>query len=154
MRLENQRPVKPLQAEMQNLNGEEKEWLKTQGVDRPNELPRHSVWYRPNGSSAYGPSDLYHLRLYRQKGFPLKPQTPQTMQPWYTQGVKRVLGNAREWTGTATQFLEEADMHGVSPDSVGRRLFTTKVSEALAREGISVARGYRGRTRVLKLKRR
>mgnify|MGYP001191199701 CR=1 FL=1 len=48
------RQIRLVQAGMQALNVEERQWLRTQGVDRPEELPRRSLWYHPDGSSALG----------------------------------------------------------------------------------------------------
>ena len=53
------RHIRLVQAEMHGINVEERQWLRTQGVDRPEELPRRSLSYHPDGGSALGPSDLY-----------------------------------------------------------------------------------------------
>ena len=48
------RHIRLVQADMHGINVEERQWLRTQGVDRPEELPRRSTWYHPEGSSALG----------------------------------------------------------------------------------------------------
>jgi hypothetical protein len=79
---------------------------------------------------------------------------PKPVLPWYAARAIRVLGNAEEWSGTASEFVEVAGLLGTSPDQVGRRLFQAKVSKALAQEGISVTRGRSVQGRVLELMRR
>jgi hypothetical protein len=44
------RQIRLVQAEMQGINVEERRWLRTQGVDRPEELPmRHFENVLPKG---------------------------------------------------------------------------------------------------------
>jgi hypothetical protein len=51
---------------------DDRNWLWSQGIDRPETLPRNPLWYRPDGSSSIAPRDPYHLGLYRQRGMTLK----------------------------------------------------------------------------------
>ena len=136
-------------------------WLHTQGFKGHSEVPNLATWYRPDGTPLVGRTDAYHLRLYRLKGWPLRPpvirgptpQEPRRALPWYAARAKRVLGDADWWVGTATEFVEAAGLPGASPDTAGRRLFKAEVSAALAQEGISVARSHSGKARVLRLER-
>jgi hypothetical protein len=78
------RHIRLVQADMHGINVEERQWLRTQGVDRPEELPRRSHWYHPDGTSSIGPRDPHHLGLYRRKGFTLMPPDhhhPRTAAP-------------------------------------------------------------------------
>ena len=90
------RHIRLVQAGMQGINVEERQWLRTQGVDRPEELPRRSLWYHPDGSSALGPSDPYHLPLYRAKGF-----TPQAADRHVHHGGDSPWGHNARTGGTA-----------------------------------------------------
>ena len=157
------RQIRLVQAEMQGINVEERQWLRTQGVDRPEKLPRRSLWYHPDGSSALGPSDPYHLRLYRAKGFTLKPPTiTSTMapsvrgatMPRLASRVLHHIGHGDSWDGTPSELAESGVGSGFSPEGLSRTLFAPKVSVALASAGVTVARGYRGKKRVLRLERR
>ena len=111
------RHIRLVQAEMQGINIEERQWLRTQGVDRPEELPRRSLWYHPDGSSALGPSDPYHLRLYRRKGFTRKPPTSTTpasrsrtaTMPRLANRVLQLLGHRDSWHGTPSESAAPAD---------------------------------------------
>ena len=135
-------------------------WLQAQGIRSYGDVPNPANWYRVDGTYHKGPTDPYHLHLYRGKGWTLKapnvppPVPPKPALPWYAARAIRVLGDAEEWSGTASKFVEVAGLVGTSPHQVGRRLFQAKTSEALAQEGISVTRGYSGKARVLKLERR
>ena len=48
------RHIRLVQAEMQGINIEERQWLRAQGVDRPEELPRRSLWYHPMEARRWG----------------------------------------------------------------------------------------------------
>ena len=157
------RQIRLVQADMQGLNVEERQWLRTQGVDRPEELPRRSLWYHPDGSSALGLSDPYHLRLYREKGFTLKPPTitsttaPKVRgatMPRLASRVLHHLGHGDSWDGTPSELAASGVGAGFSAEGLSRALFAPKVSVALASAGVTVARGYRGKERVLRLERR
>ena len=157
------RQIRLVQAEMHGINVEERQWLRTQGVDRPEELPRRSLWYHPDGSSALGPSDPYHLRLYRAKGFTLKPpiitstMAPSVRGATMPRLASRVLhhiGHGDSWDGTPSELAASGVGGGFSPEGLARALFAPKVSVALASAGVTVARGYRGKERVLRLERR
>ena len=134
-------------------------WLQGQGIRSYGEVPNPAVWYEADGTYHKGPTDRYHLHLYRGKGWTLRapdlppPVPPKPALPWYAARAMRVLGDAEEWSGTASKFVEVAGLLGTSPDQVGRRLFQAKVSKALAHEGISVTRGRSVHGRVLKLMR-
>ena len=109
---------------MQGMNVEERQWLRTQGVDKPEELPRRSPWCHPDGSSARGPSDPYHLRLYRGKGFTLKPPTITTMSPnprkapmpRLASRVLHHLGHGDSWDGTPSELAASGVRAGFSPE--------------------------------------
>ena len=34
---------------------EDRNWLRSQGIDRPDQLPRKSLWYKPDGTGSLGP---------------------------------------------------------------------------------------------------
>jgi hypothetical protein len=154
------RHIRLVQQQMQALNVEEKQWLKTQGVDRPEELPRRSVWYRPDGSSGLGPSDLYHLRLYRAKGFTLKApisaalehQPARVPMPSIARQVVSLLGQGERWEGSASEIA--AMIGNRTPTGLSRLLGTPKVTAALSAVGITVYRGYKEHGRTLRLVRR
>ena len=138
----------------------ELEWLHTQGFRSINEVPKMSVWYRPDGTSSIGHSDPYHLRLYRQRGFTLKPPV-QVVEPKRYHYVKqkplivtqllRIMDGLDTWEGTATEICNLLESR--TPDSTGKLLFSPKVLSALASEGLSIERGWKNRSRVLRLKR-
>ena len=141
----------------QGFSLEDRRWLATQGVDRPDQLPRKSLWYKPDGTSSLGPSDPYHLARYRQRGLTLKPPTiPEPVRrgptPLLASKVLRVLGEDQRWEGTATELAAIIGSH--TPTGLSRALGTRKVSEALASAGVTAERGYRGNGRVLRLERR
>ena len=144
-------------------SGDLARWLNEQGFLSYRHVPPHATWYKPDGTPlSQGPTDLYHLQLYRQKGFtlkapvlqePIKPEVKVSL-PWIASRAKRVLGNAQSWVGTATEFLQHAGLVGHSPDKLGRAIFKANVAVALENEGITVSRGYKGNSKVLKLQRR
>jgi len=109
-----------------------------------------------------GPSEPYHLRLYRGKGFTLKPPTiPATSpkvrrstMPRLASRVLHLLGYGDSWDGTPSELAESGVGSGFSPEGLSRALFAPKVSVALASAGVTVARGYRGKERNLRLDRR
>jgi hypothetical protein len=69
------------QQPSQGFSLEDRRWLQTQGIDRPDQLPRKSVWYRADGTGSLGPSDPYHLGLYRRRGLTLLPPAPPEPKP-------------------------------------------------------------------------
>ena len=147
------RQIRLVQADMQGINVEERQWLRAQGVDRPEELPRRSIWYHPDGSSALGPSDPYHLRLYRGKEFTLKPPTTPVTSPKVRRAtmpplasrVLPLLCHGDSWDGTPPELAASGVGSSFSPEGLSRALFAPTVSVALASVGITVARGYRGK---------
>ena len=87
-----------VQQPAEGFTTEDRNWLRSQGIGRPDQLPRKSLWYKPDGTSSLGPSDPYHLGLYRQRGMTLKPPTitPEPVHrgpmPLVAKKVLRVLG--------------------------------------------------------------
>jgi hypothetical protein len=154
------RQIRLVQQQMQALNVEERQWLKIQGVDRPEELARRSVWYRPDGSSGLGPSDLYHVRLYRAKGFTLKApisvalehQPPRVPMPSIARQVLSLLGQGARWEGSASELA--TIIGNRTPTGLSGLLGTPKVAAALASAEVTVYRGYKGNRRALRLERR
>ena len=135
-------------------------WLNEQGFRSLAEVPRMAMWYRPDGSSAIGHADAYHLHLYRLRGMTLKPpvfnvQEPQPRRvpvPSIARQVLSLLGQEERWEGSASELA--AMIGNRTPTGLSRLLGTPKVSVALASAGVTVARGYRGKERVLRLERR
>jgi hypothetical protein len=64
------------QQPAQGFTAEDRNWLRSQGVNRPEAMPRKSVWYRADGTGSLGPSDPYHLGLYGRRGLTLVPPAP------------------------------------------------------------------------------
>jgi hypothetical protein len=134
-------------------------WLQDQGIRNYGEVTNPAIWYEADGTFSKGPTDPYHLHLYRGKGWTLRapnvppPVPPKPALPWYAARAIRVLGSADEWVGTVSEFIEVSGVLGTSPDQVGRRLFQAKVYEALAQEGISLTRERSVQGRMLKLMR-
>ena len=144
------------QQPVQGFTPEDRNWLRSQGIDRPDHLPRKSTWYKPDGTSSLGPSDPYHLGLYRRRGLTLKPPTtPEPVHlgptPLVATKVLRVLGEDQRWEGSASEL---ADRCGMSPVASSRALAAPKVSAALGSADVVARRGYRGKERVLLLERR
>lgn len=135
-------------------------WIQTQGFRSFDEIPKMSRWYHPDGSSSVGHSNAYHIRLYRQRGFTLKPPV-QVVEPKRYHYVKqkplivtqllRIMEGLDTWEGTATEVCNLLESR--TPDSIGKLLFSPKVLSALASEGLSIERGWKNRNRVLRLKR-
>jgi hypothetical protein len=148
------------QQPAQGFSLEDRRWLQTQGIDRPDQLPRKSLWYRPDGSSHMGHSDPYHLARYRQRGMTLKPpvfnvqehQPTRVPMPSIARQVLYLLGQEERWEGSASDLA--AIIGSRTPTGISRALGTTKVAVALAAAGVTVERGYRGSGRVLRLERR
>jgi hypothetical protein len=135
------------------LPPEDSRWLAAQGFNYQ-DMPRHTTWYYPNGGSGMGPTDPYHLHLYRMKGYTLKaPYIPPVKPPLHplVRKAMKILGERSVWVGTPTEFIAEAGSFGQSPDKLGRAIFKANVTESLDREGITISRSYRGKARVLKL---
>ena len=78
------------QQPTQGFTTEDRNWLRSQGIGRPDQLPRKSLWYKPDGTSSLGPSDPYHLGLYRRRGMSLKPP-PITPEPVVRRGPTPLL---------------------------------------------------------------
>jgi hypothetical protein len=141
------------QQPAQGFSLEDRRWLQTQGIDRPDQLPRKSLWYKPDGTSSLGPSDPYHLARYRQRGMTLKPPTitPESVHrepmPLVAKKVLRVLGEDQRWEGSASELA--AIIGSRTPTGLSRALGTPKVTGALSAAGVTVRRGYRGKGRVL-----
>jgi hypothetical protein len=144
----------------QGSSNEDRNWLRSQGIDRPDQLPRMSRWYRPDGSSSMGHSDPYHLARYRQRGMTLKapvfnvqePQPRRVPVPSIARQVLSLLGQEEPWEGTATELATIIGNH--SPTGLSRALAAPKVSEALSAVGVTVERGFKGKGRRLLAKRR
>jgi len=142
----------------QGFSLEDRRWLQTQGIDRPDQLPRKSVWYRADGTGSLGPSDPYHLGLYRRRGLTLLPPAPpepkprSVLVPSIARQVLYLLGQGERWEGSASELA--AIIGSRTPTGLSRALGTTKVAVALAAAGVTVERGYRGNGRVLRLERR
>jgi hypothetical protein len=142
------------------FSNEDRNWLRSQGIDRPDQLPRKSLWYKPDGSSHIGHSDPYHLARYRQRGMTLKApssaalehQPPRVPMPSIARQVVSLLGQEGRWEGSASELA--AIIGSRTPTGISRALGTTKVAVALAAAGVTVERGYRGNGRVLRLVRR
>ena len=147
----------------QGFTTEDRNWLRSQDIDRPDQLPRKSLWYKPDGTSSLGPSDPHHLGLYRQRGMTLKPPTVTSAMapairgatmPRLASRVLHLLGHGGSWDGTPSELAASGVGERFSPEGLSRALFAPKVSVALASAGVTVARGYRGKERVLRLERR
>ena len=147
-----------VQQSSQSFSLEDRRWLQTQGIDRPETLPRKSLWYKPDGTSSLGPSDPYHLGLYRRRGMTLAPPVVTAQEPVHrgatpvlVNKVLRVLGEDQRWEGTATEL---ADRCGMSAVGISRALGAPKVTAALSAAGVIGSRGYRGKRKRLLLERR
>ena len=142
----------------QGFTTEDRNWLRSQGVDRPEALPRKSLWYHPDGRSSIGPSDPYHLGLYRRRGLTLVPPAPPEPKPRtvpvpaIARQVLYLLGQGERWEGSASELA--AIIGSRTPTGLSRALGTPKVTGALSAAGVTVERGYRGNGRVLRLERR
>jgi hypothetical protein len=145
------------QQPSQGFSAEDRRWLATQGIARPEQLPRKSLWYHPDGRSSIAPSDPYHLGLYRQRGLTLVPPAPPEHQPRrvpvpsIARQVVSLLGQDQRWEGSPSEL---ADQCGMSPVAVSKALAAPKVTAALGAVGVTASRGYRGKGRVLRLERR
>ena len=131
----------------------DRRWLSLQGFAW-GDLPRHATWYYPNGGSGLGPTDPYHLHLYRMKGFTLKPPyIPPKEPPMPVVATKalKLLGRKKQWLGTATDFITASGIKNQSPDRLGKTLFKANVLKALDRKGVNISRKYLGKARVLVL---
>ena len=143
----------------QGFTHEDSNWIRSQGFD-PRTLPRKSHWFLPNGRGAYAPSDPYHLGLYRQRGMTLKEPIiaaqdfkPRTIpMPSIAKQVMYLLGQVERWEGSASELA--ATIGNRTPTGLSRLLGTPKVTAALSTEGITVKRGYKENSRVLRLERR
>jgi len=131
--------------------GIDKRWVALQGF-KWDELPRHATWYYPNGGSGLGPTDPYHLHLYRMRGYTLKaPYVPPKEPPMPVVATKalKLLGRKKQWLGTATDFITATGIKNQSPDRLGRTLFKAEVLKALDRKGVNISRKYQGKSRIL-----
>jgi hypothetical protein len=141
---------------------EDVKWLHTQGFKGHAEVPSPATWYRPDGTPLPGRTDAYHLRLYRLKGWTLRhpvieepaPKEPRRALPVIASRLVRFLGDRAQWQGTASELANGPVDFGRSAIGLSMALGTPKVSAALADEGITVARGYRGKSRTLRVSRR
>ena len=152
---------------------EDRRWLLSQGFD-PKDMPRRATWYKADGQALPNcHTDPYHRKLYRERGFTLKPPdtlyvpgaiartVPQaTKGPTLARKVLQVLSGKRAWEGSPTQLL--ALLH---PEGSGRNQGVPSTAPTLSKElmrmraalesaGVTVERGYRGHQRVLRLGRR
>jgi hypothetical protein len=146
----------------EGLPVEDVKWLHTQGFKGHAEVPSPATWYRPDGTPLVGRTDAYHLRLYRLKGWTLRPpaveepapKQPRRALPVIASRLVRFLGDRAQWQGTASELANGPVDFGRSAIGLSMALGTPKVSAALADEGITVARGYRGKSRTLRVSRR
>jgi hypothetical protein len=122
-----------------------------------------ATWYRQDGSSAVGNADAYHVHRYRLRGMTLKPPTTTSTiapairgatMPHLARRVLHHLGHGDRWDGTPSELAASGVGAGFSAEGLSRAFFAPKVSVALASAGVTVARGYRGKERVLRLERR
>ena len=148
------------QQPAQGFTNEDRNWLQTQGIDRPDQLPRMSRWYRSDGSSSMGHSGPYHVARYRQRGMTLKAPLSAALEhqprrvpvPSIARQVLSLLGQEERWEGSASEL---ADIIGNrTPTGPSRALGAPRVAAALAAAGVTVGRGYRGSGRTLRLERR
>ena len=148
-----------VEQSVQGFTHEDIAWIRAQGFD-PRTLPRKSLWYRPDGGSSIAPSDPYHLGLYRQRGMTLKEPIiaaqdfkPRTIPvPSIARQVIFLLSQQERWEGSASELA--ATIGNRTPTGLSRLLGTPKVTAALSTEGITVKRGYKENSRVLRLERR
>ena len=86
------------------------------------------------------------------KGFTLKPPyVPPKEPPMPVVATKalKLLGRKKQWTGTATEFINATGIKNQSPDRLGKALFKAEVLKALDRKGVNISRKYQGKSRVL-----
>jgi hypothetical protein len=148
------------QQAAQGFTSEDRNCLLSQGVDRPDQLPRMSLWYKPDGGSSIGHSDPYHLGLYRRRGMTLKApvlnvqehQPARVPMPSIARQVVSLLGQQQRWEGSASELA--AMIGNRTPTGLSRLLGTAKVATALSAAGITVYRGYKEHGRTLRLVRR
>jgi hypothetical protein len=126
------------------VTGSDRHWLQSQGYDWP--PPRHIRWYYPNGTSGMGPSDPYHLALYRSKGFTLRPPPYQDLISANPLAllVSQRLNGQKEWSGEPSE-LKRFLMTDTEVSALSRLITSREVSTALAELGIAVKR-FRTRT--------
>ena len=144
----------------QGFTTEDRNWLRSQGIDRPETLPRKSLWYKPDGTSSMGHSDAYHVARYRQRGMTLKApvlnvqehQPARVPMPSIARQVVALLGQEQRWEGSASELA--AMIGNRTPTGLSRLLGTAKVATALSGAGITVYRGYKEHGRTLRLVRR
>ena len=74
--------------------------------------------------------------------------------PHFASRVLHHLGHGDRWDGTPSELAASGVGAGFSAEGLSRALFAPKVSVALASAGVTVARGYRGKERILRLERR
>ena len=60
--------------------------------------------------------------------------------------VLRHLGHGDSWDGTPSELAASGVEAGFSPEGLSRAIFAPKVSVSLASAGVTVARGYRGKS--------
>jgi hypothetical protein len=148
-----------VEQSVQGFTHEDIAWIRSQGFD-PRTLPKRSWWYRPDGSGALGPSDPYHLQLYRRRGLTLKEPNFAVQEhkpsgirmPAIAKQVVYLMGQEGSWEGSASELSTLIGSR--TPTGLSRLLKTPKVSAALAEAGVTISRGYRGNGRVLRLERR
>ncbi len=146
----------------------DREWLASQGFT-PANLPRKATWYKPDGSSSLAFTDPYHRKLYRDRGFTLKPpviaekapgvpstlvQRPRRM-PVFARAVLDAIDGLKSWEGTATELLDlvRARKHGMPANAIrlSREIMAPRVSVPLEAYGYTVSRSRIGARRKLKV---
>lgn len=142
-------------ASNNQVTGVDRSWLLSQGIPVDVKLPRHVTWYYPNGTSGIGPSDPYHLNLYRSKGYTLRPPWEPTVPtvevedtPELVLSIMKLLQQHASWSGTATdlkQALGSDQTVAVFSRSITRRTVLLHLKVA----GIKVERKWKNKRREL-----
>jgi hypothetical protein len=115
------------QQPTQGFTTEDRNWLRPQGIDRSDQLPRMSLWYRSDGSSHMGHSDPCQRPRYRQRGMTLKApisaglelQPRRVPMPSIARQVLSLLVQEERWEGTASELA--AMIGNRTPKGLSRR---------------------------------
>jgi len=144
----------------------DREWLASQGFT-PTNLPRKATWYKPDGTTSLTFTDLYHRKLYRARGFTLKPSAiiteipershlhplkPRRM-PILTRAVIDAIEGLDKWEGTATELLSliRPRKHGMPSGAIrlSREIMEPRVRIPLEAYGYKVSRSRNSLKRKL-----
>ena len=158
--MSNRRHIRLITSSAAQEAVEDRRWLLIQGFD-PKGMLRRATWYKADGQALPNcHTDPYHRKLYRERGFTLKP--PDTLYvpeaiarpvpkprggPTLARKVLQVLEGKRAWEGSPTQLL--APLH---PEGPGRHQGVpstaptlskelVRMRAALERAGVTVERG-------------